>query len=194
MGKKRLFDEYGNEVKGRIKKPIYKKWWFWLLILVVVSYALGNEDETELADNSGINTPETVMAEKVVSEESVKDSIVIESESFTESNKETAEEQYQMILDEYTLKIQESASKLVEEYNAEYPNNQEGLEGLAELSNEKISKLAEISNEGIGKMAEVHFSKGSGKYEDYEEWAGKLMDVYMQEGEQITDAYMISAQ
>ena len=198
MAKRRLFDEHGNEIKGKMKKPFYKKWWFWLLVIIVVGNALGGgKDDTELSDHSGAYT-----AEKNVSEEPTESSISIESESIEQTSEksitkitvETSEEQYQVILDDYTLKIKEATPMLVEEYNSEYPNNEEGLEGLANLSNQKIGKLAEISNEGIGKMAEVHFSKGSGKYEDYEEWAGKLMDVYMQEGEQITDAYMNSAQ
>lgn len=46
-----------------------------------------------------------------------------------------------------------------------------------------ISELAEIANEGVSKMAEYMWSaKGvDGQYATYEEWAGKLMDVYMSE-------------
>ena len=43
-------------------------------------------------------------------------------------------------------------------------------------------------------MADFMYKKGSGKYSDYEEWSGKLMDVYMDESQKITDAYMESAQ
>ena len=42
-------------------------------------------------------------------------------------------------------------------------------------------------------MANVHLTSGSGKYEDYEDWATKLTDVYMEQAELITDAYMTSA-
>ena len=46
-----------------------------------------------------------------------------------------------------------------------------------------VSELAEIANEGVSKMAEYMWSaKGvDGQYATYEEWAGKLMDVYMSE-------------
>lgn len=46
-----------------------------------------------------------------------------------------------------------------------------------------ISELAEIANEGVGKMAEYMWTaKGTdGQYATYEEWSGKLMDVYMSE-------------
>lgn len=46
-----------------------------------------------------------------------------------------------------------------------------------------ISELAEIANEGVGKMAEYMWTaKGTdGQYSTYEEWANKLLDVYMSE-------------
>ena len=152
---KRVRGEDGKLYK--VKKPFYKKVWFWILVVILVAAVGGS-----LGGNS-------------------KDS-------------KSADEQYQAILDEYTQKIKEAAPKLVDEYNAEYPNNQNGVEGLAELSNDKISELAEISNEGIQEMANVHLTSGSGKYEDYEDWATKLTDVYMEQAELITDAYMTSAQ
>ncbi|QQP69467.1 hypothetical protein JHE06_07500 [Carnobacterium sp. CS13] len=197
MAKKKLYDENGNVVKGKLKKPFYKKIWFWLLVIVVVGYSLNSEEETaEPTDSIAVEPSKSEeSAEPVVTSDSepteeIKTEPVVKEEPI-ETN---AEEQYQTILDEYTQKIKEAAPKLVEEYNAEYPNNQGGLEGLAELSNDKISDLAEISNDGISAMAEVHFTKGSGKYEDYEEWASNLMDIYMEESGQITDAYMNSAQ
>lgn len=98
---------------------------------------------------------------------------------------------YESILNEYTKKIEEAAPKLVEEYNSEYPNVKNGLEGLAELSNKKIEKLAIISNEGIFKMAEL-MHEVSGNYADYEIWAEKLMDVYTKEAQKIIDVYLAS--
>lgn len=109
-------------------------------------------------------------------------------------NEASADEQYQKILDEYTIKIKEKAPLLVEEYNAEAPNNQGGLEGLATLSNDKIAELAKISNDGITEMAKVQLKAGSGKYEEYEDWSGKLMDVYTKEADAISKAYTDSAQ
>lgn len=117
-----------------------------------------------------------------------EDNELTEEASSTENNTD-----YQSILDDYTAKIQAAAPLLVDEYNNEAPANEDGLEGLAEISNDKVSKLAEISNEGISEMAEVMMTKGSGKYEEYEEWADKLMEVYMTEAEQITEAYMNSS-
>lgn len=106
---------------------------------------------------------------------------------------QSALQDYQSILDEYSQRIRDAVPILIEEYNAEAINNTEGLQWLATLSNEKISELAEISNEGISKMAEYYYHAGSGSYDEYEEWAGKLMDVYMEEATKIQDAYMDSA-
>ena len=42
-------------------------------------------------------------------------------------------------------------------------------------------------------MANVYYKSGTGKYSEYEEWSGKLMDIYQDEGKKITDAYLDSA-
>lgn len=97
---------------------------------------------------------------------------------------------YQAILDEYTVKLQDSTPILIGEYESEASNNNDGLEGLATICNAKVTKLAEISNEGVSEMAEYYYKNGSGSYEEYSEWAGKLMDVYMEEAGKIQNAYM----
>ena len=80
----------------------------------------------------------------------------------------------------------------MQEYNAEAAENTAGIEGLAEISAAKIEKLAEIETEGTEKMAAYMMTKGSGNYSEYEEWAGKLYEVYEAEATKITDAYMAS--
>lgn len=100
---------------------------------------------------------------------------------------------YKSILDEYTVKLRNATPGLVKEYKEEARKNTNGLTGLAEICNNKIQELAEISTDGITEMAKLMYTTGSGKYSEYEEWAGKLQDVYMDEAEKITDAYMDSA-
>lgn len=104
-----------------------------------------------------------------------------------------AERTYQSILDEYSEKIRDAVPVLIEEYNTEAAKNEDGLTGLAKISNAKISKLAEMSIEGVGEMAKLMYAEGSGKYDEYEEWAGKLQKVYTEEASKISDAYMESA-
>ena len=101
---------------------------------------------------------------------------------------------YQSILDDYTQRIEEATPRLIEEYYEEAALNTNGLEGLATLSNDKVLELADICTDGVEEMAEVMWYTGSGSYSEYEEWAAKLYDVYMDEAEKITEAYMYSAQ
>lgn len=198
MAKKRLFDEQGNEVKwAKLKKPFYKKVWFWVILFLLYTLStMGGEDEaTPETANPAVATEQVVSkpAEAAKSIESVESTKPVEAAAPAIATL-TPDEQYQAILDEYTVLMQEAALRLTEEYNAEYPSNTGGLEGLAQLSNDKIGELAKISNDGVGEMANVYFKSGSGVYEEYEVWAGKLMDIYMTEATLITDAYMLSAQ
>lgn len=115
------------------------------------------------------------------------------NESVSKQNIKPAENSsYQAILDDYSAKLIAAAPILVNEYNSEYPNVTNGVEGLAELSNQKVSSLAEIVNQGTGEMADFMWSTGS-EYNEYESWAGKLYDVYSTEAGKITDAYFDSA-
>ena len=96
---------------------------------------------------------------------------------------------YEDILNEYTQKLQTATPTLIDEFREEAESNQDGVTGLATLSNIKTSKLAEICTEGTQKMATLYYLKG-GEYSEYSEWAGKLTDVYMVEGLKIHDVYI----
>jgi len=39
-------------------------------------------------------------------------------------------------------------------------------------------------------MANIYYKYGSGRYSEYEEWVGKLQDVYMSEAGKIQDVYI----
>lgn len=62
---------------------------------------------------------------------------------------------YQSILDDYTQKIEEATSRLIEEYYEDVALNTNGLEGLATLSNDKVLELADICTDGVEEMVEV---------------------------------------
>lgn len=100
---------------------------------------------------------------------------------------------FEELFEEYSQKLRDSTPTLIDEYNAESANNDDGIEGLAELSNEKIEKLAAISTEGVSKMAALMYQSSDNTIDEYEEWASKLQDVYMEEAQKITQAYMDSA-
>lgn len=159
------------------KKPIYKKWWFWVIIAVVAIGVIanlgGNGDKSPAKDTSS-GTSSTISTQSTdnntvddtssVSSSTPESSIPPTSSQPTESSKaETSSvptvSKYEQIYNEYAQKIKDAA-----------PTS-------------SITELAEISNEGVSKMAEyMYTAKGTdGQYATYEEWAGKLMDVYMSE-------------
>lgn len=114
----------------------------------------------------------------------------------TQSVTETAsadESSYQSIYDEYTQKLKDAAPALVKEYNDEAAAKAGDINALATLSNAKITKLAEICNEGVEKMASLKLKNGDSN-DTYMDWAGKLQNVYTEQGQLITNAYMASAQ
>lgn len=193
----RNFETDSNEEKSHNKfsKPFYKNMWFWIAIVlafVVVGTAVGNGDDGEVASES--TTVETSASQTNENEESKEVASTKIEETEEAETKSNADEQYQAVLDEYTIKLQEATPGLIDEYNAEYPENEDGLEGLADLSNSKVEQLAELSNEGTEKMASVYQSSGSGSYEEYENWAKKLYKAYEEEAGKIMDVYMESAQ
>ena len=191
---------------------------FWVAIFVIGS--INNSSESSTSENTASTTieqaetksetqPDTDVSEEIETKSSVTETKE-KTETKTEDTKteetkteETKTEEvasngkyssYEDIYNEYKQKIIDATPGLVEEYNNEAASNNAGLEGLAEICNNKIAVLADISTEGISEMADFMLKNGNGSYSDYEDWSGKLMDVYMDESGKITDAYLESAQ
>lgn len=156
-----------------------KKTLNFLLALLMAIFLCACGDTSTPATN---DTPEPVESE--VEEPVVEEPVVEEETGYTS---------YQEILDAYTVKLQEATPGLIEEYNTEAAENTGGLEGLATICNEKVSSLAEISMEGIQEMANLYLHVGDGTDNEYQEWSGKLQDVYLTEAAKIQEAYMESA-
>lgn len=81
-----------NNKKEKAKKPFYKKWWFWVLIVIALG-ALGNLIDSEPVENN-VSQPEqsvveTVSEEKVV--EPVQDKT--EEKKATETSKKPSSEE-----------------------------------------------------------------------------------------------------
>lgn len=179
------------------KKPIYKKWWFWLIIICLIGgIGSGGSDE-----NKNDDTNRTMIEQPSESTQPTENTQPTESTQPTDSTQsaestqpaETKKNSYESVLAEYTAKLQAATPGLIEEYKTEAANNTAGLEGLAEIANNKVSELAEIANDGVSEMAKLMYTVGSGKYEEYEKWATKLYDVYEVEAAKIYDVYTNSA-
>ncbi|AEB30449.1 hypothetical protein CAR_c17910 [Carnobacterium sp. 17-4] len=72
MAKKRLFDENGNEVKGKIKKPFYKKVWFWAVVVILIGAfgSMGGEDEVAESNAAAVPSEKKVETTEATTEES----------------------------------------------------------------------------------------------------------------------------
>lgn len=46
-----------NQTKTKVKKPFYKKWWFWVIIAVIIIGAIGSSgNETDTSSDTGVDT------------------------------------------------------------------------------------------------------------------------------------------
>lgn len=111
---------------------------------------------------------EKEISEKIVEENKSAESEVIAPTPSVKNKPPKSEEKapapsttntYEKILNQYTAKLKRECPTL------------------------SMMECAEISNEGMVKMAEyMYTAKGTdGQYATYEKWAGKLIEVYMQE-------------
>ena len=115
------------------------------------------------------------------------------SVKYAEIVEDNPETNYEEILAEYSKKMRDATPVLIDEFHDEAAGNTNGIVGLAEISNQKISVLAEISTEGVQQMAKVMYASKESSYEEYSNWAGKLQEVYMEEAGKIQEAYMKAA-
>lgn len=94
-------------------------------------------------------------------------------------------------MNDYTQKMRDALPELISAFRSESAGIND-IEQLALICNSKVEDLAKICNKGVGQMAEQMFSNGDA-YSAYEEWAGKLMDVYAVFAMEIQDAYLEAA-
>lgn len=75
--------------KNKVKKPIYKKWWFWVIIVVIIAAIFGNngaKDGIEDGVKDTINSAEQQTSDKFIEEveNAIQGSINSEEESITD--------------------------------------------------------------------------------------------------------------
>lgn len=97
MAKKRLFDEDGNEVKGKIKKPFYKKIWFWLLALIIVWIAVsGGEEKVDIKEE--VATVQESSTDAEVVENTEPETVESESSEVAEEPEEKVSQEFKNAL------------------------------------------------------------------------------------------------
>lgn len=92
MAKKKLYDENGKEVQGKLKKPLYKRVSFWIVVVIVgfAFSALGGSDESP--EQAEVKADTESKKEEVVQAESfeVGDVVVVGDMEYTVNGVETA--------------------------------------------------------------------------------------------------------
>ncbi len=103
------------------------------------------------------------------------------SKETTSSKKEESAQREDEKTESKTVSKKQNSVKPSKNYQTIYNEYAKKIKDAAPTSS--INELAEIANEGVSEMAEYMLTaKGTdGQYATYEEWSGKLLDVYLDE-------------
>lgn len=76
----------GKPQKGSIKKPIHKRWWFWVLVVVLAISFIGDSGEPELVSSSGGSVQQaSKKTEFTIGDVAELNDVVVTFEDVTES-------------------------------------------------------------------------------------------------------------
>lgn len=163
----------------KVKKPFYKRVWFWLLAVVVVFIAIGSQGGSDDAKNTVAEITKESVTE-VSSAESVAESTVVEEETeTTETTETTIEEvtQEESVPREYRNALSKAESYL-------------GWAGMSEQGLREQLEFEEYPSEAIDyALANVdvdYNEQALAKAESYDDWASmsdsQLYDQLIFEG------------
>ena len=163
----------------KVKKPFYKRVWFWLLAVVVVFIAIGSQGGSDDAKNTVVETTKESVTE-VSSAESIAESTVVEEETeTTETTETTIEEvtQEESVPREYRNALSKAESYL-------------GWAGMSEQGLREQLEFEEYPSDAIDyALANVdvdYNEQALAKAESYDDWASmsdsQLYDQLIFEG------------
>ncbi|EPA8263872.1 Ltp family lipoprotein [Enterococcus hirae] len=163
----------------KVKKPFYKRVWFWLLAVVVVFIAIGSQGGSDDAKNTVAEITKESVTE-VSSAESVAESTVVEEETeTTETTETTIEEvtQEESVPREYRNALSKAESYL-------------GWAGMSEQGLREQLEFEEYPSDAIDyALANVdvdYNEQALAKAESYDDWASmsdsQLYDQLIFEG------------
>lgn len=144
------------------KKPIYTKWWFWVLAILIVGGVLGNQSNTSSNTSTTTNTANNSDATEVKKEETIKvtpDELI----DLYNENEVKADKMYKDKLVEITGKIDTIGVVLNSTYvtlqtSDEYAiirpqctfDNQEDIDKIAELSKgDTVTIVGKVSGKSL---------------------------------------------
>ena len=160
-----------NGRNKKAKKPIFKKWWFWVAIIVLGSMLMfGGEDDRETNDtNSDIKTESTETADDKT-----------ESTEKTNTEKSDAVEKYKWIAQnaDPEFEISEKSINFIKEHSNFFPGNENIQGAISDFVDEEITY--------------AHLAKSMSKYGDklitvY----GEVVDINESEDGEITEVHVM---
>lgn len=124
MAKKRIKGDDGKEYIVKEKKPFYKKWWFWLIIVFLIIGAIGqnaeDNDEKDVVKNTTEKTsePDKTSTSSITSEEVEKENDNKESNS--DNNVSSEFKSALRKAEAYSNKMSMSKSAIYDQLTSEY--------------------------------------------------------------------------
>lgn len=160
-----------------------------VLLLVGAGTGLYLHSRNNASENSVAKTSETTQSSTASTTASYETEATQESSEATEPSGAISE-QLQAVVADYSKKIEDKTPVLIEEYQAEIQNNQDGVNGLSVIANRKARELQALSDEGISKLRGMYQDASNKEDIDLDTMINQLSASYTAQVARISDIYL----
>ncbi|MBE6171539.1 MAG: LysM peptidoglycan-binding domain-containing protein [Enterococcus faecium] len=160
-----------------------------VLLLVGAGTGLYLHSRNNASENSVAKTSETTQSSTASTTASSETEATQESSEATEPSGAISE-QLQAVVADYSKKIEDKTPVLIEEYQAEIQNNQDGVNGLSVIANRKARELQALSDEGISKLRGMYQDASNKEDIDLDTMINQLSASYTAQVARISDIYL----
>lgn len=160
-----------------------------VLLLVGAGTGLYLHSRNNASENSVAKTSETTQSSTASTTASSETEATQESAEATEPSGAISE-QLQAVVADYSKKIEDKTPVLIEEYQAEIQNNQDGVNGLSVIANRKARELQALSDEGISKLRGMYQDASNKEDIDLDTMINQLSASYTAQVARISDIYL----
>lgn len=160
-----------------------------VLLLVGAGTGLYLHSRNNASENSVAKTSETTQSSTASTTASSETEATQESSEATEPSGAISE-QLQAVVADYSKKIEDKTPVLIEEYQAEIQNNQDGVNGLSVIANRKARELQALSDEGISKLRGMYQDSSNKEDIDLDTMINQLSASYTAQVARISDIYL----
>lgn len=160
-----------------------------VLLLVGAGTGLYLHSRNNASENSVAKTSETTQSSTASTTASSETEATQESSEATEPSGAISE-QLQAVVADYSKKIEDKTPVLIEEYQAEIQNNQDGVNGLSVIANRKARELQALSDEGISKLRGMYQDASNKEDIDLDTMINQLSASYTAQVARISNIYL----